>query len=179
MRTQTAVLEVAAVFLGSVMIVCGCDGGGDDGGGGTAGYITVSVDSGTVNTIVGDIQLASYYTSASGPFPADSMVVMAGAFGSYPMAMISFSGTTAIDYDVALGDATVLYTDAGGTMYATLPGFDTGTLTATAVGVVGELVEGTFDVVAHEFDPGTGDPTGTTVNLTGTFSVERAVDDVM
>ena len=233
MRRRTAVLELAAVFLGAVAIVCGCDSG--DGGGPTgsisgtayysgaetgthtlivyvsidldqdpvatgqytvsdaelaAGYdfsvagippgtymlmmwwdviegggpdgdptdmdfsfqvvgeqdtalgdctlgpkgsIVVSVDGGADDTVVGLIQIATYVTSAQDPFPAESMVVMAGEMGSSPMAMITFKGSTAATYDVAAGNATVMYADAGGKMYIAMPGLSTGTVTATAV----------------------------------------------
>jgi hypothetical protein len=89
--------------------------------------------------------------------------------------VVTFTGSAPRNYDVALDDAQVMYTDSSGAMYASFSVLgDTGTVTVTAVGAVGEPVEGSFDVIAHEFVDGS--PTEVEVNLVGTFSVVREAD---
>lgn len=185
MRREAAVsklcLAAAAVaLLASGAMICGC-GGDDDGPLGPTGSITVSVDGGPDVTMGGPSgygSLGAYYISGSPPVPPLSTAVLAGSFGSAPMAIITFDGDLAGTFDVGAGETAVGYTASTDTMYGAIGGgVGSGTVTVDVYGLVGERIEGTFDVTAHLWDPATGNPTATTVNLTGSFSVVRLADD--
>ena len=104
---------------------------------------------------------------------ANSTVIGAN-IGSSPYIMIIFTGQTTGTYDVATGNATVMYTDTGGQMYAAMIIIGSGTVTVTSYGAVGETIVGTFDVVADIFAG--ENPSGTTTNATGSFTVTRGAD---
>lgn len=186
MRRRSALAKVlapavAAALFGSAAIIGGC-GDDDDAVPGPTGSITVSLDGAADVTVGGPSgygSIGAYYTSASGPVPPLSTGVLAGSFGSAPVMIVTFDGSSTGIFNVGAGEAAVGYTASVGEQYnaAGGPAGGSGTVTVTTYGVVGERIEGTFNVTAFLWDLVADMPTTTQVNLTGSFSVVRLADD--
>ncbi len=92
--------------------------------------------------------------------------------------LIWFKGQAPATYDVAAGNAYVGYGDAGGQMYLAwdqVPG-TSGSVIVASYGAVGELIVGTFTIVANEWDMVNNQPSLTTKTATGNFSLTRLAD---
>jgi hypothetical protein len=145
-----------------------------------------NIPTGTVTTTIGAIPeitfsgsidgVTGFYTeSGTGPIPAASTGIIA-INDSDPDLAISFTGTTAGIYTIEIGEAAFSCSDAEGNLYAAMQLFahTSGTVTITEYGAVGENIAGSYSVTADAYS--LGSPSGSTVLITGDFTVRRGND---
>ncbi len=164
----SATLITAGLILG-----CGGDGGPGNNGGGD--LISISVDGGDDVTFSDPAAEGFYNILENEPLPASTTVVW--AIGSFPSIIITFQGKSAGTYNVEDGDATIIYSDSTGQVYAameTIP-ITSGTVTVTEMSDVGSKISGTFNIIASRYEG--NDPGPTTATLSGSFSVTREKDE--
>ena len=101
-------------------------------------------------------------------------MAIAGGDPTTGVVIITFLGQETGTYDIAEQESTLTWSVAEDELYGAGRGIGSGSVVVTAVGAVGEPVQGTFDVTAHVYD-GLA-PTADTVSLTGSFSVLREAD---
>jgi hypothetical protein len=119
---------------------------------------------------------AFYTEEGSGPIPAASTAIVA-INNSDPDLAISFTGTAAGIYTVGSGEAVLSCSDAEGNIYSAFQilAHTSGTVTVTEYGSVGHDIVGSYSITADAYTVG-GDPSGSTVLITGEFSITRGND---
>lgn len=136
--------------------------------------ISVSLDGGGDTNYSFPGAIGFYSTTENLPVPANAGIVW-GIDAQQSSVLVTFVGDTADTYSISTDEATILYSDGQGNIYAaTNILFGTGTVTVTTMEDVGGKIVGSFDVTAFQVE---GDDPGSFATISGTFNVVREVDD--
>ncbi len=159
----------------SLSLACG-------GGDAATSSVTTVTETGTVvvsgvatDTLSTGTLSGAFYTANPGE-PANSTKVNLQVDPTHSLTVI-FTGKTTGDYSIANGEAMLSYTAANSQTYAASNSLSgtSGAVSVSQYGAVGEAIVGTFDVSADVYIGSSA--SGTTTNLTGSFTVIREVDN--